>query len=390
MTVGHIAFVNSATDCEMFRRYYADSEIVRVSLDTANRTIDKLPTGSGLWIDAAIDGYEHWPNVSSQWRSYIEQFEGWEHIGEQRFQMEPNRRTLTRFVSAALTGCLSMNRKPAWVSVPQLPNVNGTDRNKINRELAMAAATWRAETKFRGKLILPVILRHQEQSNGKTTRNKKVELARQCYERANADGYWIVESSLADQTGSGTFEKTRFPGVINFHHELAAQLPNAISVAGPYWGLNLVIWARGLASFAAIGLGVGYQYHVPGVATPMQKAKTRIALPPLRRLAIAHPGLREWLAKVPKSDLAYRELHELHRTFDRFMINDGARSQVARFYKTWFDTIAALPPAGRALALFQDLSSAYVLGKPLHDLPEDEKTARRPERIAEQLMLQCL
>ena len=41
------------------------------------------------------------------------------------------------------------------------------------------------------------------------------------------------------------------------------------------------------------------------------------------------------------------------------------------------------------MALFQDLSTAYALGKSLPDL-EDEGTGRRPEAIAEPLMLSCL
>ncbi len=41
------------------------------------------------------------------------------------------------------------------------------------------------------------------------------------------------------------------------------------------------------------------------------------------------------------------------------------------------------------MALFQDLSAAYTLGKTLPDL-DNEGTARRPEVIAEALMLICL
>ena len=58
-----------------------------------------------------------------------------------------------------------------------------------------------------------------------------------------------------------------------------------------------------------------------------------------------------------------------------------ARDQVAIFYKRWFDMIAAAPKAGRSMAMFQDLSGAYALGKSLSELG-GEGTARRPEAVA--------
>ena len=76
-----------------------------------------------------------------------------------------------------------------------------------------------------------------------------------------------------------------------------------------------------------------------------------------------------------------------------FGAEDQARAQVAEFYKRWLGSLESVSPSGRSFALYQDLSNAYVLGRRfpgLPDLPDDEKTARRPERVAEQLMLQCL
>jgi hypothetical protein len=78
------------------------------------------------------------------------------------------------------------------------------------------------------------------------------------------------------------------------------------------------------------------------------------------------------------------------KDFGTLQVKNEARWQVAQFYKNWFDKFSALPPSGRALALYQDLSSAYVLGKTLPKLPEEEKTARSPARVAKQLMLNCL
>jgi hypothetical protein len=289
-----------------------------------------------------------------------------------------------------LTACRHAGPEPPWLSVPQLPMVSDGSRNKINRSLAEAAAAWRAEKRYGGKLILPVILTHQKHANRKVDRNPRIKLAAECFRRAGADGYWVVESSLSDHRGEGPFPK-RFRGLINFHEEIARELKTrGPSIAGPYWALNLVLWARGLISHPAIGLGIGYQFHVPGGTWKPKSVKRRIALPPLRRCATVSDQLESWLAGLPKNDPAYKELRELVPRIPRYHHEDEARKQVARFYKTWFDKIASTQASGRALALYQDFSTAYVLGKPLQPLPDEEGTARRPERIAEQFMLLCL
>ena len=94
------------------------------------------------------------------------------------------------------------------------------------------------------------------------------------------------------------------------------------------------------------------------------------------------------MRRLPKEDSAYSQLNEILRNFAHLSID--SRMQVATFYKEWFDKISAVSPPGRALALYQDLSSAFVIGKKLPDLPNDEGTARKPWQVAKQLMVNCL
>jgi len=269
--------------------------------------------------------------------------------------------------------------------------VSDASRNKINRALARNAAEWKRTRKHNVKLILPVIFTHSKQVSLKTQR--KGELAKECYELAGAQGVWVVDSTLNDQDGSGSLDK-RFQGLIKFHQELAEALPSdAIKIAGPYWGMNLILWARGLIHYPSIGLGGAYKYYIPGL-TPTTGSK-KVALSPLRRLAVASPGLGSWfgqaLTKIIRGESAYTELEELSRTLPRIHLALlSSKTQVAKFYKSWFDRLASVPVSGRALALFQDLSKAFVLGRSLPALPAGEGTARRPERVAQQLMLNCL
>jgi hypothetical protein len=201
-----------------------------------------------------------------------------------------------------------------------------------------------------------------------------------CFTAAGADGVWAVDSSLNDQEGSGKFDE-RFPALRNFHEELNQKLPeDTITVCGPYWGMNLVIWARGAVRFPAIGLGGSYKYNIPGLKLP--KGKERVALRPLRRWAITSPQLKNWLAetvaKLSPNDPARAEFAAIEKEYSKLQMPSHGKIQIASFYKSWFDKFSSLPQAGRALALYQDLSSSYVLGKTLEKLPKEEGTAGGP------------
>ncbi len=395
----HIPFVFGAEDRKLLRSFYSDSAIVRLPLQTREKKFNDLPTGPSLWVDAGVDGLDKWTpeRITKkgkkttrylEYDEYIKHFPGHDQVAKNDFQSKPQNNVVKEFVESILNKCCELSPEPAWVSVPQLPMVSDASRNKINRALARNAAEWKRTSNHNVKLILPVIFTHSKQVNLKTQR--KGELAKECYELAGAQGVWVVDSTLNDQEGSVPLDK-KFQGLIKFHQELAEALPSdAIRIAGPYWGMNLILWARGLINYPAIGLGSAYQYRIPGPAP--SPGKNRVALTPLRRLAVASPKLRNWLSdalmKTQKGDPAYWEFEKLSRSLDQSLLHP--RAQVANFYKRWFDGLASVPLSGRALALFQDLSKAFVLGRSLPTLPADEKTARRPERVAQQLMLSCL
>jgi hypothetical protein len=105
------------------------------------------------------------------------------------------------------------------------------------------------------------------------------------------------------------------------------------------------------------------------------------------------PELVAWLddaiGRLAGSHPAHKEFSDIRKRFAALGGQDSARKQIATFYKEWFDAIAARPSAGRSMALYQDLSTAFALGRSLPDLPE-KGTARRPEAVAKHLMLNCL
>jgi hypothetical protein len=391
----YIPFVTSESGAGLVKSYYADATIVRVPFERAAAFTASLPTGTKLWIDGCVDGMDDIesrrssPGKPNSWFDCMKTTSNFEAIGDLDFQKAPVRATVEAFVYSVMNKCHAL--KATWITVPQLPATDGTERNKINRALALAAGKWRAVTSFSGRLILPLIVTNQRQINSKTVRNKKVELASRCYQDARADGIWFVDSSLVDDSGSATLRTTRLPGLMAMHEEMNEKISSKIRIAGPYWGANLVLWAKGLVDHPAIGLGSGYQYFLsgrPGGRLPTVK----IALPALRR-RVGLVGLGSWLStamgKLGPGHPAFAEFTGIKARLSILSDLGRAKQEVARFYQGWFSAIASAPKAGRSMAMFQDLSAAYALGKALPDL-EDAGTARRPECVAEPLMLSCL
>ena len=383
----YIPFVNSQKDTAFAKDYYSDAAVVRVSLELLKaKSVPRSTTK--LWVDAGIDGFVQ-SDPNPQWKAFADGFVG--AAAFKRSLESPTKQTIDSLVHSALDACLA--NSPDWISVPQLPYSRDTSRNKTNRMLAGAAEGWRHKRGFRGIFILPIILSHQEQTTNRTHWKPRVELAKTCFERSGSDAYWVTDHDLFDQAGTGTFESKRFPGLIGFCEDLRKTIAEARpSVAGPFWGLNVLLWARGIVQYPAIGLGNAYRYNVAGGR--QQQAAVRVALEPLRRWATLSPQLRSWLeqvtTKIPVTESSHHAFAELLTDFDRLHIDDRGRRQIAKFYKRWFDSLAAVPQHGRPLALYQDLSAAYVLGKSLPDLPKTEGSARRPEKIARQLMVNCL
>lgn len=384
----YIAFVNTERDCELAKEFHKEAAMFRVPMDSFAKLRSKIPSVSAIWVDGLIDGL-HQTSPAETYKSYLQQFPRADDLRSPEFHKKPDPAIVQPFVSALLDLCVTAN--PSYISVPQLPRTNGNERNRINKTFADCTRQWQTASKYSGQLLLPLILTNSEQVKLKSSRSKHIDAANTCRVASNATGVWLVDASLNDQEGAKSLEQFRFPRIVDFQTELNGTLPaNALTIAGPYWGMNVVLWARGLVKHPAIGIGNAFQYHISGGR--LMPGKTRVALGPLRRWALLNTDLKRWLgeslARLSPQDAAHKYFSEIDRNFSR-LLQDG-RPQVARFYSLWLQRIAKNAPAGRALALYQDLSSAYVLGRSLRDLPKDEGSARRPERVAGQLMMQCL
>ena len=394
----HIPFVNTEDDCQRLRKYYPDSLFIRTSLDAIDTIKQHLPENLKLWLDPSVDGYHHLlisnsrksKKVMTPWKRLIEKFEENEVMGNADFLKNPDQGRLKAFVTSALELCSKYN--PGWITVPQLPQLNDLSRNNINRDLAKKTQEWKLKSAFNGKLVLPIIFTNQQQYKGKKERNRRKAVIKNCFEISGANIVWVVDSSLSDLKGSGTF-RNRFSNLIEFHKDLIKWLSNdATIVAGPYWGINLVLWARELCDYPAMSPGSSYMYHIPGPFT-LKRGTARVAIPPLRRSVRVDADLRRWLkdalSKLDPKDSAYQKISNIFSNFNLFLDQNIARDQVARFYKEWLDEIEAVPAAGRPLALYQAFSSAFVFGKKMPKLSKSEGYGGDASIVAQQLMLNC-
>jgi hypothetical protein len=425
MMQDYIPFVNGQRDCAVLKKHYKDAYACRVSLHSMDKLGLHLPNDVPLWIDAGVDIYHKvrqtdWPvdiatstikQISDNWPKIAEnkKKEEWKFTAlnawDKQFKKYPSHRVLTEegcwkkksekslnvFISSILTECLKYG--PSWISAPQLPFSSSV--GKLNRSLAKAAGAWKTANSPETRFILPVVIESLSVLSSKTSRDKVIKLTKECYSHANASGVWVVDTSLKDQSRNEKYSK-RYDQLIEFHKILRSALPGATIIGGPYWGINMVLWARGLCDFPAISLGTAYTYYIPWA--PPQSGSSRIAIPPLRRWTQKNTDLKKWLNeainRLSQTDTAYAEFQQLLKDYSALNVRDAAIDQVARFQKEWYQKIATLPQDGRAMGLYQDLSSAFVLGRQLPNLPKTalpKASAKILESgvVAEQLMLRC-
>lgn len=392
--VEHIPNVTAADVGLFTKKYYADSEIIRIPLFRNNEVVKLLPSDAKLWVDAGFDGCD---NIESRrlnpkcktWCAFMGNVPHFSNLENSSFVEKPSEEQITMIVDHLLHECSKLN--PEYITVPQLPVIDGAKRNKINRALAKAAGEWKKSNNFSGKLILPLVFTNQRQLNKKTDRNLKVKQAKSCYNDASADGFWVVDQSLSEEKGSVTLRRKRFLGLIAMHQELNAQIPSNIKMGGPYWGLNLILWARGLIQFPLIGVASGYQYFLSG--GPSHQPISRIAIPSLRRRVKVKPNLKNWfdkaINKIPETHYAYKEFIELRDNLTNYKDVSRSKEQTCKFYKEWYNKIAHVPASDRLTALFRDLSDAYLLGKSLPPFDDEESTIKGAAAVVDPLMNSC-
>jgi len=402
----YVAMVNGNRDAAMVSRLYADAAGVRLPLAKASRLHQGLPPGTNIWIDGGIDSLHLAESISPACKTYIKGFDQGDSILRDGLSGQCSRSTIERFVTSLLGNCAALT--PKWISIPQVPydTEKLAGRRKLNRDLLTAAAEWTVANPGNAKLMLPVILYQADAANAKMKwRNDIIKHVNWAQRNCNVDGIWVVNCALDDERGSGPNQERRFPGLIALHEELRASIKKGTRVvAGPYWAMNLVLWARRLIDNPVIGIATGYRYYISGGET--RAPADRVAVSPLLRRVKATDDLSLWLRKSEKTlssvatpasrigavgsslNKAAAEIGTLSRQLRRFR-GDLAHEQVARFYKDWLDRIETTAAPLRALALRQEFSDANVVGAILTDLPPGNK-ARKPGRLAEQFMLNCL
>lgn len=398
----YIPFIRTKGERDIAEQVMEDVDLVRLSAEFITEC--ELSDAWRLWIDPSFDGYDD--IASRSWTSDTKQLRGWEKwirkFPEYRAPLSRGKATqsqLTELSQAVLSHVAKY--KPYAISVPQISYDLSSDSHKINEFLARAAGDWKLGHWKRGVFILPIVITDYEVYRTKTKGwGPKLRAIERAFEASHASAVWVVHAKFNDLSGVSSRDKEEFPKLIDFHERLRETLPQRTTViAGPYWAINLILWARGLADTPAISCGSGYRYYPPSGFRP--QPKNRIALPALRRWYSATPDLGKWVReakqKFPPRSPVRVELEQIESQFATFLGNRGRRPsmlQTARFYEAWIQQLATTTDAGRALFLYQDFSAAFVTGAQIKDtLPKDGNLsvdARRPGAMAQQFMLQCL
>jgi len=343
-----------------------------------------------LWIDTDLDAYPRFFE-KSQWAEWAsEALPGHEALSAGE---ELSRSTATKLVERLCDSALGFD--PKWITVPQLPQAPNRSATVTNKLLAKAFGNWADRQGFDGTAILPIVFTHHSQIEKKGGWGPRIKQACTRYRQAKANGVWIVDSTMDDLAGTRAFETQRFPQLIAIHEHVRRTFPDlSVHVGGPYWGLSLVLWGRGIISHPAVNLSGAVGHKKPGAYYP--KGVPRIALPPLRKLVILdRANLTTWLRDANRTlgdgHPATESFSELLTDIEEGVLTDeAARVRVVEFYEAWIREIAAHPPEARAVALYHDFSKAFVVGKSLDCVPSQRGRSQIPFLPAQQLMLHCI
>lgn len=385
-------FLKTKADFSLFEEFYSDADLVRVPITSSFRLTSSIRKKNKLWVDLEFDGFHPKAGArSDSWTELMAELPNFSDFRDPKFLRNPKKDKVDQFVNALLDQTDELGAR--YVSVPQLPHQGEFKVTRINKAMARASAEWRSKKSRSIDFILPIILTKRDHSAHIT--KAFLDPIQSCFEESDAVGTWIVDESLDDQKGASTYQTERFPAMLKLSKELEKRVSARIRIAGPYWALNLVLWARGDITHPAVGIGNSYTYHITG-GIPHNSSKVRLAIPNLVRWAVCGSQLEVWLHEAARKDDVnqpdkdqFLSLAALNRKVSTSSGKNAARRQIAEFYRDWIDSIESVQPDGRGVALFQQLSSAFVLGRKLKSM-ESENSAKQPEKIAEGLMTHCL
>ncbi|MCC5823871.1 MAG: hypothetical protein LAT64_08995 [Phycisphaerales bacterium] len=408
LTCPFIPVIRNKTEAAIVKSTMPETDTVRISVDLLE-TMPK-PTGLRLWVDLAFDGFEFvfgddkeiWKQAPSGWHKWAQSLQCVDCMATEEAARNAAQGDIDRLVASAMDRAAEFD--PAAISVPQVPYTTSANRHSINKKLATAAGKWKTKNWSNGTLILPAVLSHSDAYRIKTVATPRVNAIVRSLESSRATGVWISHAGFDDLGGQGNLANEKFPSIISFHEQVNDALPSkTFTCAGPYWALNLILWARKLIDVPLLACGSKFQHNSPRPVQLLgrQRPSPKIALPPLRRSYTVNAELRTWIrsarSKFPQSSATWEEFDKLDASFSQYLGPSGkepAMRQTADFYMQWVRQIAETQLAGRALFLFQDFSTAVVNGSHIGTkLPKQgglSADARNPGFIAEQFMLQCL
>lgn len=387
-----VPFVFNAQEYEDCAVYYPESPFIHIPLFNIDKVIGRHKTTQNkLWVDTGIY-FCHYGSkgmeLDVKFPKFLKRFDVNQCLFDIQFIKNPDKNILQKITYKLLDECQFYN--PKWISIPQLPIVDGAERNKINKLFASQSHDWKVKRKSDAQLIVPILFTSSRQYKGKAKWKAKLATVVTAYNEARANGVWVVDTSLDDQSGSEPNQK-RFHEFDEFHAELRGLFESSTIIAGPYWGLNIVLWAKGRCNCPAVAMRPSPKYYIPGLRIT-QQASNRIAIASLRRLAVTSREVHGWLQKslqvIPKENKYYKQIDDLVKNYSLLMEPKAARKQVLQFYSDWLNELESVDAEGRSIALYQDFSAAFVAEKKI--FPKMPPEMKKTQSTSKQYMLLCI
>jgi len=130
MTTFGIPFINSGDDWSLARLVFPDCEIYRVTMESMTYAGWSSSEQRKLWVDTEVDALHNWPKSNNQdFNAYFRMIGESKSIAAPEFLRKPDKSVVSQFVAGMLDPVINTLPYAGWLSVPQLPHVDGAERN---------------------------------------------------------------------------------------------------------------------------------------------------------------------------------------------------------------------------------------------------------------------
>ena len=292
------------------------------------------------------------------------------------------------------------NFVPGCLSVPQIPldKDNRANSRRLNLNLATLGSKWMRTNAPKSARILPYHFLDSASYRTPALAKKCVSYLGKLLEQAETNNVWIYPLHLDDHLAQAKMQ-TEIGLFAELLEVVRTQLGSAHVVTGPFWFMQWVWFARGLADAYMVCPSKPFRYLAwsPPRRNP---SIDHIVCPPLLRYLRANEQTAYWAEEsaaegTKLGNPAIESLADLKHTSLKTSVHHKRQADYM-FARIEEELKLRKTPGSATMHYFQECTKALAVGSQLqHRIPAtsldyDSSLQRRPGAVAEQLLLQCL